>query len=67
MSHRDFFNPRRPKATQAQVRLAAGLVAADPRWAGPERPLPPGPRPRPLFSNLTQGEIDLSLAMLEGK
>ncbi len=67
MRYRDFFNPRKPKTTQAQARLAAGLAAADPRWAGPSEPLTRGARPHPLFSNLTESEIDLSLALLHGR
>jgi hypothetical protein len=65
MSYRDFWNPR-PKATPAQVRLAVGLAAADPAWAGKVRPLPVGLRPHPIFSSLTQGEIDLALSLMDG-
>jgi hypothetical protein len=63
---RDFFNPRKKSPTTAQTRLAHGLSVADPRWAGPSRPLPYAPRPRPIFADLTESEIELSLAMMRG-
>lgn len=59
MSYRDFFKPQKPKATQAHAKIAAGLVRTDERWLGP--------RPRPLFNDLTEGEIDISLALLHGR
>ena len=62
---RDFFNPRRKTPTTAQTRLALGLAAADPSWRGSgDRPINATARPHPLFSNLTESEIDLSLRMM---
>jgi hypothetical protein len=62
----DFFNPRR-KPTQADARVAVGLARTDRTWRGDgDRPLSLGARPHPLFSNLTQSEIDMSLALLDG-
>jgi hypothetical protein len=64
---RDFFNPRRKTPTTAQARLAVGLAAADPAWRGDgPTPINAGARPHPLFSNLTESEIELSLRMMRG-
>ena len=68
MSYRDFFRPRRVTPTQAQTRMAIGLAEVDPAWRGDgPAPITRGARPHPLFSNLTEGEIELSLAMMRGE
>ena len=66
MGYKDFFKPERKKATQGHARIAAGLVATDERWSGGDGYLSRGARPRPMFGHLTDGEIDISLALLHG-
>lgn len=64
MSFRDFWKPRR-QPNEWHARMAVQLASVDPSWAKGDN-LPPAPRPHPLFSNLTESEIDIALAMMHG-